>query len=251
MVPVKAVIAEDDPQMRVVLRKLIEKVEGVKVVAEVEDGRTLLQNVEEYSPDVIFLDVDMPEVDGLDASRQIAELNPKIFIVFATAYPQYTQQAFEVYAFDYLVKPFKPSRIEKTMVRIQELITEHRRASVIPGRQVEPNYAARKLVVQYKRHKIFVNLSEIVLITRDNRKTFIYTPEKVYRASDSLGELENKLEGSTFFRCHQSFIVNLDMVTELIPWGQKSYLVKLAHINEDAIATQEKAKLIEKIISKS
>ncbi len=251
MVPIKVIIAEDDSSMRIVLRKILEDIEGVAVTAEVEDGRTLIEKVEEQPPDVVFLDVDMPGMDGLDASREIADLQPKVFIIFATAYPQYTRQAFEVYAFDYLVKPFKPDRIRKTMERIKGLLLERKRVAVTePSQRPEhQDTTKKKLMVQYRRHKVFVNLADIVLITREARKTVVYTVDKKFKISESLGELEEKLDGSMFIRCHQSFIVNLDMITEIIPWGQKSYLVKLSYIEEDAIATMDKVRLIEERLS--
>ena len=92
-----------------------------RLIGEAVDRRQLIQMAEELKPEVVFLDVDMPEFNGVEAAREIFDINPKIFFIFATAYNCYTQEAVEVYAFDYLVKPFNLERIRWTIKRIQAL----------------------------------------------------------------------------------------------------------------------------------
>lgn len=121
---VKVIIAEDDPIMQQILTKVLEGIENVKVIQVVNDGCALLEAVEKLMPDVIFVDVHMPKMDGVSASKQIMDMDPKIFIIFATAYTSYTLEAFEVYAFDYLLKPYRLDRIIKTMERVKVFMAE-------------------------------------------------------------------------------------------------------------------------------
>jgi len=117
----KVIIAEDDPAMRLILRRVIEGISELEIVAEAEDGLQLIQLTEELMPDVVFLDISMPVLGGLEAAKKIFSINPTISIIFATGHDNYTHEAFEVYAFDYLVKPFNLDRIKQTMARLKEM----------------------------------------------------------------------------------------------------------------------------------
>jgi len=119
----KIIIAEDDPAMRLILRRVIEEISGLEIVAEAEDGMRLVHLVEELMPDVVFLDISMPVLSGIEAAKIIFSANPNIAIIFATGHDNYTHEAFEVYAFDYLVKPFNLDRIKQTMARLKEMRT--------------------------------------------------------------------------------------------------------------------------------
>lgn len=107
----RVLIADDDAGMRTVMRKIIAKVEGFTLVAEAGDGKTTLELTEQLKPNVVFLDVEMPQMSGVECARAIQDMDPSIVIIFATAHDTYMGDAFEVYAFDYLVKPFKVDRV--------------------------------------------------------------------------------------------------------------------------------------------
>lgn len=239
----KVMIAEDDSVMRRVLKHALLKIPGISIIGEADNGRQLVQMVEELEPEVVFLDIDMPEMSGLEAAREICDIDANIFLVFATGYNCYTQEAFEVYAFDYLVKPFNMERVKRTIQRIQELKTarerndlQQRESSLQKGDNV-------KLKVISNEKTMFVNVYDIVLITRSNRKTMIYAAgDMVVQTYESLHNLAEQLKKYRFFRCHKGFIINPDMVMEISPWGNKSYLVKLANTKETALMTLECAR---------
>ncbi|PKM47543.1 MAG: DNA-binding response regulator [Firmicutes bacterium HGW-Firmicutes-8] len=238
----KIIIAEDDPAMRIVLKKALNDIPGLEVVGEVENGKQLVQLVEKINPDVVFVDIDMPEMNGVDAAREIFDINPKIFIVFATAYDSYTHEAFEVYAFDYLVKPFNLERIRQTMERIKELKLDSEKTGFLAQPISQSKKENIKLKIQSNDRCYFVNVQDIIFITRIERKTVIYTKHDVIKTYEPLQQLAERLKNCNFFRCHKGYIINTDMVTEILPWGHKTYIAKLENTKETALMTLEKAK---------
>lgn len=100
----------------------------------------------------------------------------------------------------------------------------------------------KKLAIQVNNNSIFINPLDIIFITRKDRKSFIYTTQGTYAIHESLEKLEHRLNSETFFRCHKGFIINVEMVIEFNPWGNKTHLVKLANTSETALVTLDKAK---------
>jgi DNA-binding LytR/AlgR family response regulator len=239
----KVIIADDAPLMRRVLKHALTEIPGVSIVGEAENGRQLVQMVEELEPEVVFLDIDMPEVNGIEASKEIFDINPNIFIVFATGFNCYACEAFEVYAFDYLVKPFNLERVRQTVKRIKNLKIQREQVGLLKREKNLCREENLKLKVLYNDKSTFINVHDIIFITRSERKTLIYvTGDIVVQTYDPLQKFEECLEKHRFFRCHRGFIINPDMVMELSPWGNKTYLVKLANTKETALMTLEHAK---------
>ena len=118
----RVLICDDEPGMRLVLRKLVERAEGFEMVGEAVNGQEGLELFEQLRPDVVFLDVEMPVMDGVEAARRMQDMDPRAALIFATAHEGYREEAFSVYAFDYLVKPFKNERVLETLGRIRVLL---------------------------------------------------------------------------------------------------------------------------------
>ncbi|MGI6150985.1 MAG: LytR/AlgR family response regulator transcription factor [Christensenellales bacterium] len=229
-------IADDNDGMRLVLRKAIEKA-GHKVMAEAKNGGEAVQKAEATRPDVIFMDIEMPDMDGVEAARRIQDIDPRIFLIFATAHEEYRKEAFEVYAFDYLVKPFEVKRVTETLERIENL-RSGRMESAIPA-PPKPQRSS-KLLLRHKDGISLVDAADIILIQRENRSTVIYTPGEKHVTSETLSELEQRLPSDKFFRCHKSYIVNIERITRIYPYGRWTYIVKLKDTDLDALMTQER-----------
>lgn len=238
----KIIIAEDDPAMRLVLKKVLNGIPGMEVTAEAANGKKLVQLVEELKPDIVFLDIDMPEMSGVEAAREIFDINPKIFIIFATAFDNYAHEAFQVYAFDYLVKPFNLDRIRETMKRIKELKAGREQNGFFERQVMQLKRDSLKLAIHSNDSQKIINVHDIILITRIDRLTVIYTLQGAVKTYEPLQKIGDRLNNGNFFRCHKGYIINTDMVTEISPWGNKTYLVKLANTNETALMPFEKAK---------
>lgn len=243
----KVLIADDDFGMRLVLKKIIEKNEGFEVLAEAEDGNDVLRLLEENNFDVAFLDIEMPGINGLECGKILTDINPKTVIVFATAHGEYMPEAFEVYAFDYLIKPFKVDRINRTLGRIQEIFYEKQNEDI--DKPIFQQKEFDKLVVKNRDGINFIDTQNIVLIQREDRSTAIYTIDNKYITSEGLGDLEKRLEKTTFFRSHKSYIINISKISKVSPYGRWTYIINFKNYDKDALITHKKFSELEKFFS--
>lgn len=239
-------IAEDDPAMRQVIRNAVGSSPGVEVLGEADNGNEALKLYERLRPRVVMIDIDLPGKNGLDLAREIFDINPWTYIVFCTGFSEYRDKAFEIYAFDYLVKPFKIERITQTMNRIVDI--EKSRASEAHRAEIKP---VKKVAVQGARlfrdaeKFLMIDLKDIVFITRENRKTTVhYTGGKVL-TEETLGSLEEQLKEQMFFRSHKGFLINLNLVKELLPCGKSTYQVVMANTSERPLMTWDKLRELE------
>ena len=237
----KVMIADDNDGMRLILKKAVEK-SGHAVAGEARGGEEAVRMAEELHPDVIFMDIEMPDIDGVEAARRIQDIDPRIFIIFATAHEEYRKEAFELYAFDYLVKPFEIKRIGETLERIENL-----RAGKMaePVEQPKKVPHSSKLLLRHKDGMSLIDANDIILIQRENRSTVIYTPTEKHVTSETLSELEQRLPYDKFFRCHKSYIVNIERITRIYPCGRWTYIVKLKDTDLDALMTQERYAMLQ------
>ncbi|NLY17536.1 MAG: response regulator transcription factor [Clostridiaceae bacterium] len=238
-------IADDDDGMRLLLKKAIEKNKSFKVAGEAADGESAALLAESLRPDVVFLDVEMPGLNGIDCAKRIQDINPKTIIIFVTAHEEYMPDAFHLYAFDYMVKPFHPNRISQTLDRIVFL----ERQTISPvTKQVEPrNKGLGKIIIRGKEGITFIDEGEIILIQREDKSTVIYTADERHITSESLGSLEEKLDKRVFFRGHRSYIINLTMIYKIFPYGRWTYIIKLRNTDKDALVTHEKYEELQKL----
>ncbi len=248
MSDIKVLIADDEAGMRLILRKRIEKAAGFCVVGEAETGGEILALYDRLRPDVVFLDVDMPERTGVECARMIQDRDPACILIFATAHEEYMGDAFEVYAFDYLVKPFKLERLDRTLARVKE-IRDRQRAAEMPKPAIVRN-AAGRLMLKHRDGVSFLSMNDIVLIQREDRATVLYAAGgRRYVTGETLSETETRLDPDVFFRCHKSYIINLSRIRDISPYGRWTYIVRLDGIDHDALITYEKYEELERMFS--
>lgn len=248
---IRVLIADDNDAMRAIERKMIEKVEGFDLVGEAKDGLECIQLVESLRPQIVFLDVEMPGKTGVEAARVIQDMDPSIILIFATAHDQYMGDAFEVYAFDYLVKPFKVSRVMQTLERARDRLHPERDEAPLPHKPaVKAPAAASRMMLHHRDGVTFLNMQDIVLVQREDRATVIYTKDGGrYVTGDSLAETEARLDPAVFFRSHKSYIINLGNISNITPYGRWTYIVRLTGITQDALITHEKYEELEKMFT--
>jgi two-component system LytT family response regulator len=238
------VIAEDDLDARKYLKLIIECVSGFEVVGEASNGHELVQLTEKLRPDVIFLDVRMPKMDGVEAANEIMDINPLTIFVFSTAYNEYMSEAFDLYAFDYITKPLDESRVINTLKRIKML--QKRKTNRLDNTEI--SYQDNKILLQCDEGLAVVYQDEIIFISREGRKTVLYTVHGQYTTSEPLQDIEKKLNDKLFMRTHRSYIVNVTMVSRIIRWTKKTYTILFRHIPEEALLTSDRLEEIKNIM---
>lgn len=245
---IRILIADDDPGMRTVMRKLAQKAEGYELVGEAGNGAQLIELYDQTRPDVVLMDVEMPEMTGIECAKVIQDRNPRTILIFATAHEQYMRSAFEVYAFDYLVKPFKLERAMNTLSLIRDRLTA-------PSAKPEPvrpaqTAASGRMMLKHKEGLSFVDIPSILLIQREERSSVLYLDDgSRFVSSDSLGDFEERLPQDTFFRSHKSYIINLNHIDSISPYGRWTYVVKLRGTDRDALITHERFEDLEKLFA--
>ena len=167
-------------------------------------------------------------------------------------------QAFEVYAFDYMVKPFKVERVMKTLERIRQVIGGRAQPQSEQAEKLEEHIKAipargassGRIMLHHKEGVNFINQSDILLVQRENRSTVLYaTNGRRFETSEALGDVEARLDPKIFFRCHKSYIINLNVIDNITPYGRWTYVVHLTGTTQDALITHEKYEELEKMFS--
>ncbi len=245
----KVLIIDDDEGMRLVLKKILNRAEGFELAGEAGSGETGLSLVESLSPHIVFLDVEMPGMGGIECAKRIIEIAPKTFIIFATAHENYMSDAFKVYASDYLVKPFNVGRILSTLERIKNIFISREDDGLKKAPPACGKDALVKLVIKSKEGISFIDCKDIIFIERENRNTIIHTVDEKVVTSEGLSEIEERLDKTLFFRSHKSYIINLSMIYKIYPYGRWTYTVKLKNTEKDALLTHDRYEYLERLFN--
>ena len=237
MSDLKVLIVDDEPGMRLLIGKTIEKLKGFQVIGEADSGEAALRIFQAQRPEVVFLDIELKGMSGVDCAEELLSINPKTMIIFATGHNEYMPRAFELYAFDYIIKPFKIERILNTLNRIKDITEEKLEVKVSEKPKI--TIALDKLAIKNKEGITLIDPSEIILIQREEKSTVIYTSNERISTSDSLGDIQEKLDMTKFMRSHKSYIINVSKITKIYPYGRWTYVVKFKDIEMDALLTHE------------
>lgn len=218
----KALVVDDEAPARSELRFLLGECGGVEVVGEAGNSSEALQLIRAIPYDVVFLDIDMPGLSGMQLAEALAELERPPSVVFVTAHSEHAVKAFEVDAADYLVKPVEVPRLRRAIERLAP-------AEPAPG-------AARveRVPVEKAGKKLLLSVEEIFYVMAKDDYSYLYTDGERYLSTLSLAELERRLEPRGFFRVHRRFVVNLSQVKEVVPMYGGTLLLTL----KDRASTQ-------------
>jgi two-component system LytT family response regulator len=244
---IRTVVVDDEPLARRRLARLLESDENVDVVGVCANGRDAVKTVREARPDLLFLDVQMPEMDGFGVLQALGgEALPQV--VFVTAYDQYAIQAFEVHALDYLLKPYTPARLSAAVQRaarqiaapratpadrlaelLEHLERERREldARLAGAPSPQPPAQTTRLLVKNGERMFFVPVETIDWLEAEGNYVRLHCGREAHLVRATLSGMEEQLDPNRFTRIHRSTIVNLDRVKEVRPWFAGDYLVKL------------------------
>ncbi|TCW00454.1 LytR/AlgR family response regulator transcription factor [Biostraticola tofi] len=237
----KAIIVEDEFLAQEELRFLIEKHSSLTIEATFSDGLDVLRYLQNHQVDVIFLDINIPSLDGVLLAQNISKFIHKPDIIFITAYKEHAVEAFELEAFDYILKPYHESRIVTMLQKLENLRG--------PGAAVRPN----TLPAAASRHSATINLlkDERIIVTDINniyyaaaqeKVTLVYTRKEEFTMPMAITEFSTRLPETPFFRCHRSYVVNLNKIREIVPWFNNTYLLRLNDLDFEVPVSRSKVK---------
>ncbi|MBO8159848.1 LytTR family DNA-binding domain-containing protein [Thermosyntropha sp.] len=253
---IKVLIVDDDQRERIVLRYVLEQLNDVEIVGEAVHGLEALLLCQEKKVDLVFLDITMPEMGGMETAVKLKSLKDPPLFAFVTAKREMAVEAYELGALDYIVKPIEQNRIRKTIDRakyqiahkdvINELVRNRlkERIDFMLERYKDHEVYANKLPIREKGKITLIPQGDIIYCESQGRKAYIFTKKQAYLSNYTLGELEEKLDGAYFFRAHQAFIVNLNYVKEIVSFGEGSYVLKLEDSDKNIILSRARAKIL-------
>jgi len=222
MSALRTLVVDDEKLARDRLVRFLADVPEVELVGEAENGVEAVARIEADHPDLVFLDVQMPGMDGFEVLRALE--GPPPAVVFATAYDEYAIRAFEVQAVDYLLKPFARARVAEAVQRVQQ---RRARAAAAPPLDIEalarlltgrPAHALTQLSVHAGKRILLLPVAEVRWFGVEHRLVYAHNGERGFMTNYTLRELEERLDPEVFFRAHKASLVNLEHVKEIVPW---------------------------------
>ena len=230
---IQALIVDDEPLARQRVRLLLSEEADVEILGESEDGIEAVAKIEASKPDLLFLDVQMPEMDGFELLRRVPQdLLP--VVIFTTAYDEHALQAFDAHALDYLLKPFKPERFKQAVQRARELIANKQAGAAarglleLLGERSAPASQMTRLAVKTPGKVIFVSLEDVDTIEAAGKYAVVHVGKENHILRETMTSLESNLPPQRFLRISRSVIVNIDRIQELQPMfkGENVILLK-------------------------
>lgn len=241
MLSVKIIMADDEPGILLLLRSILSELKGALVVGAAENANDAVELVKDQSPDVAFLDIELPNMRGIELADKLREIKPDLVIVFITAYQEYSLDAFKLYAFDYILKPINEERVKITFQHIQRMLKDIKKGHSNPQTAI--------ISISFGNERAFVKLSEIFYIEKTGRHTFVYCVNGQFKTRETLQELEHSL-GETFFRSHKSYIINTKKIEKIIT-HPNYYEVKFKNFGKTALLSRDRRNALEEYMDKN
>jgi two-component system LytT family response regulator/two-component system response regulator LytT len=232
---ITAVLVDDERLALDELVYLIKEFPDLEVVGTAANGVEALDLIEELDPDLVFLDVQMPGLDGLGVIRKLRETRDRLpYFILATAYDQYAVEAFRVEAMDYLLKPIEKDRLALSLDRARRAIEEKNRTTAgeaaleLPAPATRTGQIRSKLLVRTANRNFVVDAQDVVYATiEDGLITIVTTAVEGQSNYRTIEELQSNLDPDTFWRVHRSYLVNLHRIKEIIPWFKSTYQLRM------------------------
>lgn len=229
----RAIVVDDEQLARQELCFLLQQLGGIDVVAQAGNGVEALSVIEEYQPDLVMLDVQMPGLTGFEVARRVLEAGFEIQVVFVTAFDQYAIDAFEVNAVDYLLKPVEPPRLATAVERVRKRLAAERPAARPDVEQLLQLLGDRQgrreqLAIRIEDRFLLVQTDELVHASVEDDQVRVVTNSlsgtSNYRTLD---ELQARLDPAVFWRVHRSHLVNINKIKEIVPWFSRNYILRM------------------------
>jgi len=234
--PINTIIVDDEKPAREELAFLLKSFPEINLLAQGKNGLEAINLIKEHSPDLLFLDVQMPGLDGFGVLKKLVERKLKVpHVVFATAFDQYAVQAFDVNAVDYILKPFDKARIAKAVQKAKKEIEAHtsttERLEQLVAQLASPKPATNppsKILVKSQQRMLLVDSSDLIFASIEGGLISVVARD-VEGSSQcrTLEELHATLDSDSFWRPHRSYLVNVHHIKEVVPWFKSSFMIKM------------------------
>lgn len=221
MTKLKAIIIEDEPLARELIKNFLSSENDIELIGEFDNGFSGLKAINELKPDIVFLDVQMPKLTGIELLELLDEY-PKI--IFTTAYDEFAIKAFELNAVDYLLKPFSKERFKQALSKVGTKTSnniEQLKNHVLKSTSIN------KIVVKSTNNVVVISINDIIYFESEDDYVMIYTRTGKHLKHITMKVLEEQLDASKFVRIHRSFIINVDELTKIEKFGKDNYQVIL------------------------
>jgi len=238
---IRAMIAEDEAMARKELMYLLQDEEDILLSPHAESGEELIEQYRLHKPDVIFLDVEMPGMSGVEAAKAITEMKEESpLFIFTTAYDEYAIDAFDIEAIDYLLKPYEEANFKRAISRVRKAISSKGSKHAVNEQQP----ATDKLLIDDGERMVVLSPDSIYYAVPHKKQLEIHTEDKVILSKMTLQDLEDKLKNHSFFRTHRSYLVNLNHILEITPWFNGTSNVTLKDKDQTKILVSRAASKI-------
>lgn len=257
----KALIVDDEYPARQELRYALSGTDNVEIVGEATNAQEALALIKALDYQILFLDISMPGMSGLELGAVIQELPKKPYIIFVTAFDEYAVSAFEVNAVDYILKPFEPKRLQKAIDKVIKLTQEFagadfegsagsgKKASRDPGQRHQEQIRFDRIPAEKQGKTILVNESDIIYAFTEQDYVYIKTHSDKLFTRFTLKELESRLNHNLFFRTHRCYLVNLHKVKEIVPFFNGAYNLTVEDKERSEVpVSRAQAKKLRKIL---
>lgn len=243
---IRIAIADDErPARSEMIHQLQELIADAEIL-EADSGATVLDLVTEQDVDLLFLDINLGDIQGTHLVKALKRIRPNMKIVFVTAYSEYAVEAFELEVNDYIMKPFSPKRLKRVLDKcLRKEQKEQQVSEEFPIEEAE----LRRLAISCEGKTVFEDIRDIVFIETCNRGCTIHVKGKEYYEGKTIGEYEKKLEGKRFFRCQKSYLINLDQVKEVFPWKNSAFGIRMNSYESEILpVARDKMKMIRHLL---
>ena len=221
----RTLIVDDEYPARKELRYLLEKIDYIEVVGEAANAKEAMALISALDYAIIFLDIEMPGMSGIELSQTLQSLPNPPCIVFVTAYENYALKAFEVNAVDYILKPFDEKRLQQALAKILKLLQG--RQTTVKHEQITGSAKFDRIPVEKQGKTVLIDEDDIYYAFTDKESVYLQISQERLLTRFTLKELESRLNQTKFFRVHRCYIVNLRKVTEIVPFFNGTYTLIL------------------------
>lgn len=245
----RVVIVDDEPPARARLRRLLKAHDAVEIAAECGDGAAAVQAIESARPDLVLLDVQMPELDGFEVLRAL-DMPRLPAVIFVTAFDSYAVRAFEVHALDYVVKPVDAARLARALSHARQRISEQRSAgdglTNLIRELARDRGRLKRIPVRSEGRVKVIDLADVDWMSAADNYVTLHVGGQEYLVRDTMSALERRLDAGDFVRVHRSTIVRVDRIAELLPDLHGDYRVRLKNGAEVALSRTYRTRLEER-----